>query len=309
MHNTSSAVLNGEPSDKEIWIRLGLAHAKKQDLPAALEAFTKVSQIDPEDLEMVANRITILKDLGSFDQAEVSIMQLNNEQQAQADVTQATAGLWMAQNKLVEATRLSDELPTETEQCWLLAELGCSSAGLRHSVAPYQVLQRGLCYEPNNADLQEALQQILAEMARPEAAARCRELWIRTDNELKASYLFSRQFLGIGTTTGDSKALADQARNWEQRIQSQHPGPLWADSILEPVEGRKLRVGYLSSDLANHPVGRFLLPVLNHNREQLEVWALSSGPMMTGSHSISASKLIIGLIALWNCSSVRANRG
>ena len=44
------------------------------------------------------------------------------------------------------------------------------------------------------------------------------------------------------------------------------------------MEGRKLRVGYLSADLANHPVGRFLLPVLNHhNREHVELWALSCG--------------------------------
>ena len=48
--------------------------------------------------------------------------------------------------------------------------------------------------------------------------------------------------------------------------------------MLEPLVGRKLRVGYLSADLANHPVGRFLLPVLNnHNREKVEVWALSCG--------------------------------
>ena len=30
----------------------------------------KASQIDPDDLEMVANRITILKDFGHFEKAE-----------------------------------------------------------------------------------------------------------------------------------------------------------------------------------------------------------------------------------------------
>ena len=150
--------------------------------------------------------------------------------------------------------------------------------GLRHTVAPYRVIQRGLCYEPNNTDLQESLQQILAEMARPAAAARCSELWSRPADELKTSYLFSRQFLGIGTAERDSHALATQARRWEKSSQRARIGPLWPDNILQPLTGRKLRVGYLSADLANHPVGRFLLPVLsNHNREKVEIWALSCG--------------------------------
>ena len=60
----------GESTDKEIWVRIGLAHSKTQALPPALEAFTEANKIDPND-EMVANRITILKDLGRFDEAEI----------------------------------------------------------------------------------------------------------------------------------------------------------------------------------------------------------------------------------------------
>ena len=64
---------------------------------------------------MVSNRITILKDLGRFKEAESLIEQLSNNQKLQVDVAQATAGLWMAQNKLVEAnTTLPTRLRTET---------------------------------------------------------------------------------------------------------------------------------------------------------------------------------------------------
>ena len=55
--------------------------------------------------------------------------------------------------------------------------------------------------------------------------------------------------------------------------------PLWADLLLEPNKGRRLRIGYLSADLCNHPVGRFLLPVLkHHDRKTVEVWGISCGP-------------------------------
>ena len=271
--------LNGESKDKQVLIRLGLAYCKKQALPDALEAFRTANLIDPEDLEIVANRITILKDLGHFKQAEELIKTLSNVQQLQADVAQATAGLFMAQNKLVEATRLFQNICEQRPNnagYWL--NWAAALRGLRRTVAPYRVIQRGLCYQPNNCDLHEALQQVLAEMARPDAVERCRILWSRPDEELKTSYLFSRQFLGIGTATSDSKTLADLAQDWEKRIQIQSVNPLWLDTMLEPTEGRKLRIGYLSADLANHPVGRFLLPVLkHHNRERVETWALSCG--------------------------------
>ena len=32
--------------------------------------------------------------------------------------------------------------------------------------------------------------------------------------------------------------------------------------------GENFGVGYLSADLANHPVGRFLLPVLSHHNKK-----------------------------------------
>jgi protein O-GlcNAc transferase len=55
----------------------------------------------------------------------------------------------------------------------------------------------------------------------------------------------------------------------------QHAAPL--ASLIQPHQnkkdpGRRLRIGYISPDIANHPVGRFILPLLaNHNREEFEI--------------------------------------
>ena len=233
--------LNGKSDDKEIWIRLGLAYSKEQILTKALEAFTEANRIDPDDLPTIANRITILKDLGHFEKAETLYMKLSVSQQLQADIAQAMAGLWMAENKLVEATGLYQhvcQLKPDVAGYWL--NWAAALRGLRYTVAPYRVLQRGLCNNPENPDLQEALQQTLAEMARPKAAARCLEVWSHSNDEVKASHLFSRQFLGIGTASNDSQALANQARAWEKKCQNKLIGPLWPDTILEPLDGRKL---------------------------------------------------------------------
>lgn len=271
--------LHDECSNKEAWLRLGLAYTKNNEYHLALEAFEKALELNPGNTAIIGNQITILKDLGRFKEAEEILSELSNEKQLHVDIAQATAGLWMAQNKLVEATGLFQHICKHKPNVagyWL--NWAAALRGLRHTVAPYRVLQRGLCHEPHNADLQEALKQILAEMARIDAAERCHFLWPPNNKKLKTTHLFSHQFLGIGTSATNSQKLANQARDWEKRCQKQLPGPLWLDSIQLPINGRRLRIGYLSADLANHPVGRFLLPVLSHHdREQIEVWALNCG--------------------------------
>jgi len=263
-------------------VRIGLSHAKIRSLNDALKAFEKANQIDPTDLEIISNRITVLKDLGDFDNAELLITGLSPEKQLHIDIAQATAGLFMAQNKLVEATyllkRICEERPHQGNY-WL--NWAAALRGLRWTVAPYRILQRALCYEPQNEDVQEALIQILAEMGKNKESQRCLKIWHKNESKIKDTYLFNRQFLGIGTSENDSASLAKQARRWEERCQSKAVINLWKDIIQVSPHNRKLKVGYLSSDLANHPVGRFLLPILsNHNKNVVEVWALN-----TGSHS------------------------
>ena len=111
---------------------------------------------------------------------------------------------WWKQQVSTNVCQLKPDVPGH----WL--NWAVALRALRHTVAPYRVLQRGLCNSPENPDL-EALQQTLAEMARPEAAARCLEVWSHSNDQVRASHLFSRQFLGIGTASNDSQALANQA--------------------------------------------------------------------------------------------------
>jgi len=76
----------------------------------------------------------------------------------------------------------------------------------------------------------------------------------------------------------DARAIAEEHRNWARR----HAEPL---KPLIEVHGndrspdRRLRIGYVSPDFYEHPVGRFLLPLLeNHDRRGFEVFAYSDVP-------------------------------
>ena len=268
-----------DPSNKEIHKRFGLALAKSGKLDEALESFKEANKIDSKDLEVNSNIITILKDLGRFREGEELFEKLTSEEKLDVDIAQSRANLLMAQNKLTEASKIYQYICRKrpnNANYWL--NWAATLRGLRHTVAPMRILKRALCYSPFNKDVQEALLQIFAEMSNDRSVERCINTWPKDDESFKDIYLFNRQFLGIGTIGSKSEYLLDQAQRWEINCQSKFENNLWLDTIPKPLKNRKLRIGYLSADLANHPVGRFLLPVLsNHNKDEVEIWALSCG--------------------------------
>jgi predicted O-linked N-acetylglucosamine transferase (SPINDLY family) len=73
----------------------------------------------------------------------------------------------------------------------------------------------------------------------------------------------------------DARFLAEELRRWNQR----HAAPLkefHQPHTNEKNPDRRLRIGYVSPDFREHPVGRFLLPLLaNHDKTQFEIFAFS----------------------------------
>jgi predicted O-linked N-acetylglucosamine transferase (SPINDLY family) len=275
-----AALVQEDPDRRDAWINLGVCNGRLGLLHEALAAFERAQELDPADARMAANRITILKDLGQLEQAQQLWEQLPEDQQRQGDVRGALAGLQMARNQLEQASQVLSVLAIEEPQNplhWL--NWAACLRGLKFTVAPHRLLLRALQRHPQHLELQQALSQSLAEMGQLQACQRLWTLWPRDESSLKDVHLFSQQFLGASYGLLSSQQRCMQARQWEERQQQAGIGRLWPDLMLEPLAGRRLRVGYLSADFCNHPVGRFLLPLLqHHDRHKVEVWALSCGP-------------------------------
>jgi len=273
-------VLRHTPELRPAWVCLGVVLARQQQIEAALHAFTQADGLGPDAGQMAANRINLLKDLGRLGEAETLWGSLEADRQGSLAVRGALANLRLSQNQPEEASqllaRLCEEQPQEAGH-WL--NWSACLRNLKYTVAPVAVLKRGLLHHPRRWELQEALAQALAEMG---LLAATRRAWQReapgSEANWKDVHLFNRQFLGIcGELIGEDHRIT-QAQAWETRKAQTGVGPLWPDHLLEPLDGRPLRVGYLTADACNHPVGRFLLPILQHHQNgPVEASVLSCG--------------------------------
>ena len=272
-------LLRLEPGHVDGLMDLGICLSKRGEPQRALVVFEQAQQQAPEDLRLTANRITILVELGELEKAGQLLEAVPLERRCdQLDLLSAEVTLRMARQEMVEALALLERLTREApgQPGHWLNRAACLRA-VKQMVAAHRVLQAGLKRHPDNSELRHAYGQSLAERGQQRQALPLLREAIDRGQAVKQDHLFNLQFLGAGYGLLSAAERRELARGWEAR--KRRLGPLWPDLMLEPLEGRRLRVGYLSADFCNHPVGRFLLPVLQqHNREAVEVWGLHVGP-------------------------------
>jgi predicted O-linked N-acetylglucosamine transferase (SPINDLY family) len=88
------------------------------------------------------------------------------------------------------------------------------------------------------------------------------------DPQLHSDLLFTLNF----HPGYDRRRLLEEHREWERRYATPYAGAR-VEHANDLSSDRRLRVGYVAHDLGNHPLGRFMLPILlHHNRQNVEVF-------------------------------------
>lgn len=270
-----------QPSEVDNWMELGLCYHRQEKKSEALNCFKKVSLLEPEHLLATANQITIFKDEGRYSDCRKLIDALPQKLRSNPEIRGAIAGMYMKEMDMKAAARelaaLCNDDPNNGAH-WL--NLAASLRSTKHINAALKVLKRGLCRAPEETDLKQALGQCLAELGKPEIALPILRQSAGPMEKIKDEHLFNIQFNGAAYHLIAAEELQTWARSWEQRVlQERGLRNIWADMIRQPANQRRLRIGYLSADWCNHPVCRFMLPVLeNHDRTMVEVWGISSSP-------------------------------
>ena len=130
--------------------------------------------------------------------------------------------------------------------------------------------QRALQLSPGYATAHSNLGMVLSEQGRIDEALAC----FRRAVELKPDFTKagSNYLLTLHYHPGyDAQALLAEHRQWAQRFAE----PLAAEIAPygnDRAPDRKLRIGYVSPDFRDHPVGHLVLPLFaNHDRQQIEI--------------------------------------
>lgn len=274
------ALCQKHPDDANVRLDLGLVHHRQGHHQQALDSFQQAARLAPNDPRAVANQLTVLGDQGRWSDAQALIQTLPSELRQSLPVRASIAHLLMEQQLMVEAAgefAQLCQLEPEEPLHWL-NHTACLR-NLKHNIGAMAVAKRGAILHPDDENLQHALAQCLADAGKPDQAMAVLNKSLANNKDLSDQQLFNLQFLGTGYRLMDAHQLAGLAQRWETQQQRQGVGAIWGDRIHRPMEGRPVRVGYLSADFCNHPVGRFLLPVLEqHDQEAIEVVGLNCGP-------------------------------
>ena len=263
------------PGDFEVLLELGACLAKTGDLAAGLAVFDQAAHGAPDDRRLLANRITLRVDLGRLAEARALLDQA--EKPFQVEMLGAEANLLMAEQQAeaaLEGYRELTQRQPEIAEHWLNLA-GCQKA-LKQMVAPLQTLERAYVLHPSRSDLAQGLGTLLADHGRWGEALPL--LLAGADAaEAKDIHHCNLQFAAAAARLVPASQLEQKARAWESSRGLQ-PTPLWADHLRNRDPQRRLRVVYLSQDFNNHPVGRFIEPVLEqHDRTAVEVVGVACG--------------------------------
>jgi predicted O-linked N-acetylglucosamine transferase (SPINDLY family) len=175
-----------------------------------------------------------------------------------------------ARSALEKALSLKpDHVPTLVNLANLLNDLGELDAAQAHALKALQL-------SPDSAAAHLALANALRDAGRIaealEVHRRAAVLHPQVPHVV-SGYLYALHFDPAQTRA----SLAAEHRRWAPLAWPPREGLDLASAPRLPTADRKLRVGYISADFREHPVGRFILPLLqHHDRSQFDIFCYAN---------------------------------
>jgi predicted O-linked N-acetylglucosamine transferase (SPINDLY family) len=259
------------PDFAEAANNLGVAYHSAGRLTAAVEAYRRAIAIKPVYAEAHSNLGVALREQGRYEEASAACRLAMELNPASAEAHQ---NLGLALQKLqkwteaVAAHRRAVALnPGSAEAHDSLATALVGGGDLDGAIGQYK---SAIAIAPENAVAHNNLGRTLLEAGDASAALAAFRgaVELAPRNALMHSAMVAALLYQPGT---DPTLIAEEHFRWN----SSHAEPL-RQSIPphrnDPNPGRRLRIGYISADFREHPVGRFLLPVLQqHDRGSFDV--------------------------------------
>jgi predicted O-linked N-acetylglucosamine transferase (SPINDLY family) len=275
----------------------------------AIEHFRKALQLAPAQSDIATNLVLALEQSGEPLLALQSAEQLLASHPSHARLRSSTGRLLWQQQRLVEAVAQFNEalrLDDQDAGTWCNFGLTLHDSGqpleaiaaYRRAIAldPAQVsawnnlgitlkeqgaisealasFNEALRLQPDHAESWSNLGMSLEITGRADEAVSAYQRALELDPQLDRAHS-NRVFALNYLPDFDAAMIANEHRQWAERHVA-HLYPSAPSAALPPEPGRRLRVGFMSPDLRNHPVAYLLQPYLAHyERQTIELFIYS----------------------------------
>jgi predicted O-linked N-acetylglucosamine transferase (SPINDLY family) len=255
---------------------LGVVLQAQGQLAAALASYQQALRLKPDYAEASSNLGNVLKDQGQLASALASYQQALRLKPDYAEAHFNLGVVFQTQGQLAEAlARYQQALRLQPDFVQAHANLGTvfkEQGKLDEAAACFE---EALRLRPDYAEAYNNLGNVLTDQGRlHEAVASYRQALRLKPNFVGAhSNLVYTLYFCPGY---DAAAIYEEHRRWNL----QHAEPL--APFIRPHGNdrsphRRLRIGYLSPDFRQHPVGRFLVPLLEaHDHAHFEIFCYAS---------------------------------
>jgi predicted O-linked N-acetylglucosamine transferase (SPINDLY family) len=233
------------PGDAMGFVNLGNALLDKREFGRSLAAHQKAIALKPDLAEAHLNLAAVLKEMGKL---EESIAAIGRAIELRPHFAEA-----------------HNNLGTALEESGLLDE---SLAAYSRAIAINPHYERAHFNLGNNLKAMGRMDESIAAYRRSIAIS---PAFVEAHSNLVYAMHFHPDH--------DAAAIAAESRRWSQ----QHAEPL--KKFIQPHTNdrsptRRLRIGYVSPDFKEHPVGRFLLPLWDRrDKSQFELFAYAQVPV------------------------------
>jgi protein O-GlcNAc transferase len=302
-----SAILRQEPRSFHAWLRLGLLYGERGDYSKAERYMANALAIEPSSADAYFLRGSALMNLGREVEAAECFAK-------GAAIAPNMSKLWLNRAVALLAISRHEEALTCAERCLALTPQDWNALVTRGTILmafgrkeeAKGAFDAALAINPDSIDARVNRATILAAMRNyADAALDCeRVLSLDPAYDYMPGFLLfyrlsccdwrnydgQRAAIAAGSMAGKrtiqplmnlsvSASPEDQlrcARTWAERECAVLAPPLWKG---ERYRHRRIRIGYISEDFREHPVGRLIAPVLErHDRKKFEIAAYSLGP-------------------------------
>lgn len=254
------AVLDIQPDHVEALNNLGAALNKLREHDAAIASYRRAIDIDPNRAELHNNLGVAQKNVGNFDDALASYRRALT---LRPDFPEAYCNLAITQHRL---GKISEALASYKKALELDASCvdACNNLGVLYQQMgqlelAHSTFIRTLELDPNNHEFHTNRGSVLAELGQLQAAANSyhQALEIKPDYaNARSNLLFIHNYLADQSP----ERLLEEARRFGESVTQQATIPKrWKNT---PDAERRLRIGFVSADFRQHPVGYFVESVL-----------------------------------------------